>query len=358
MGEVSPRQTSTPLFRATFGALARYLPGLSLIFFLYDPLASVVVLPTLFQPLLVLRWILTGTLAAQAVNPSPTLTFPLATRCFFRPSVTLLECVLLTVKFVALVAVPPGVVTLILPVVAPVGTVAVICVAESTLNVVALVVLNFTELVVKVAPLTVPLKFVPVIVTDVPTGPKAGVNELIVGAGAVTRVKFVPLVRCPAAVYTWIGPVVAPAGTTAVTDVALVVVGVTRLEVLKRTWVGAVVKVPLIVTVVPTKPVAGVKVGTPGQVAAAAVVYADGAEIPSLFVTSTGFDPVPVAIGIATSSWVSASMVRPVPLVPPNSTRVAGPPFATVWKFVPVTVTSHPRAAVLGVTAVTVGTAA
>jgi len=182
-------------------------------------------------------------------------------------SVTVLEWAVLTVKFGVLVAVPLGVVTLILPVVAPVGTVAVIVVAEFTVNDVALVVLNFTELVVKAG--AVPLKFVPVIVTDVPTGPKAGVNEVIVGAPTV---KFVALVLCPAAVYTWIRPVVAPEGTTAVTEVALEVVGVTRLEVLKRTRVGAVVKVPLIVTVVPTKPLAGEKVGTPGQVAAAAVV--------------------------------------------------------------------------------------
>ena len=84
--------------------------------------------------------------------------------------------------------------TLILPVVAPVGTVAVICVAEFTVNDVAVVVLNFTELVVK-SPVIVPLKFVPVIVTDVPTGPKVGVNEVIVGAGTVT-VKLVALVRC------------------------------------------------------------------------------------------------------------------------------------------------------------------
>jgi len=106
---------------------------------------------------------------------------------------------MLTVKFAALAIVPPGVVTEIFPVVAPVGTVAVICVAEFTVNDVALVVLNFTALVVKFAPLTVPLKFVPVIVTDVPTGPKMGVNELIVGAGTGFTVK-VPPVFCPAAV--------------------------------------------------------------------------------------------------------------------------------------------------------------
>jgi len=158
----------------------------------------VVVLPTLFQFPETRRWILTGTLATQAVNASPTVTFPLATRCFFSASVTLLEWALLTVKFAVLVPVPLGVVTLILPVVAPVGTVAVICVAEFTVNVVALVVLNFTELVVKVG--AVPLKFVPVIGTDVPTGPNSGVNEVIVGA---LTVKFVALVLCPAAVYTW-----------------------------------------------------------------------------------------------------------------------------------------------------------
>ena len=62
-----------------------------------------------------------------------------------------------------------------------------ICVAEFTVNDVALVALNFTTLVVKFAPLTVPLKFVPVIVTDVPTGPKVGVNEVIVGAGTGSR---------------------------------------------------------------------------------------------------------------------------------------------------------------------------
>ena len=90
----------------------------------------------------------------------------------------------------------------------------------------------------KLAPLTVPLKFVPVILTDVPTGPKVGVNEVIVGAGTGVTVKLVALVACPAAVYTWIGPVVAPAGTTAVAPVALGFVGVTRLEVLKRTPVA------------------------------------------------------------------------------------------------------------------------
>jgi hypothetical protein len=268
---------------------------------------------------------------------------------------------LLTVKSVALVAVPPGVVTLILPVVAVEGTVAVIWVAEFTTNVPATL-LKVTPVVVKLAPLTVPLKFVPVIVTDVPVGPKAGVNEVIVGAGAVTTVKFVALVRCPAAVYTWIGPVVAPAGTTAVAELAVAFVVVTRLEVLKRTWVGAVTKAPLMVTVEPTKPVAGVKVGTAGQVALAPVLYPNDAELPPatpVLCAMTLFAVLgPAPAGIVTSSWVSESMTMPVPASPPNVTLSTGPPFAGTWKFDPTIVTSHPGEAVIGVTEVMPGTAA
>ena len=169
-------------------------------------------------------------------------------------------------KSVVLVAVPPTVVRVIFPVVAPVGTVAVICVAEFTVKV-ALVPLNFTEVVLN----PVPLKFVPVIVTVFPTGPLVGVNEVIVGAGAVVTVKLVALDLSPALVYTRIGPVVASEGTVTVAEVALDDVGTTKLEVLNRTPVGAVVNDPLMVTVLPTTPLDGENVGTPGHVPAAPV---------------------------------------------------------------------------------------
>jgi hypothetical protein len=65
-------------------------------------------------------------------------------------------------------------VTLIFPVVAPAGTVALICVSVLTVNVVAPVVLNVTPVV--------PVKPVPVSVTLVPTGPLAGVNDVMLGA--------------------------------------------------------------------------------------------------------------------------------------------------------------------------------
>ena len=81
-----------------------------------------------------------------------------------------------TVNFVRLVAFPAGVLTMILPVVAPAGTVAVIFVAELTVNV-AITPLNFTAVA--------PVKFVPEIVTEVPTGPEVGVKLVIVGEEGV-----------------------------------------------------------------------------------------------------------------------------------------------------------------------------
>jgi hypothetical protein len=77
------------------------------------------------------------------------------------------------VKFAALVALPAAVVTEILPATAALGTVAVICVADSTLYDAARPA-NFT--------LLAPLKFVPVIVTLLPVIAEVGVNELTVGA--------------------------------------------------------------------------------------------------------------------------------------------------------------------------------
>lgn len=85
---------------------------------------------------------------------------------------------LVTVNEAELVPVPPEFVTETLPVVVPVGTVAVIWVALTTVNDVAVFPLNFTAVT--------PTKLVPLIVTTVPIGPDVGVNELTVGTGTVT----------------------------------------------------------------------------------------------------------------------------------------------------------------------------
>ena len=92
-----------------------------------------------------------------------------------------------TVKLVALVAVPPGVVTAIAPVVAPVGTVARMDVADATVKVDVAVPLNVTAVA--------PVKLAPVMDTLVPMGPEAGANEVIVGV--CETVKLVALVAVP-----------------------------------------------------------------------------------------------------------------------------------------------------------------
>jgi hypothetical protein len=77
-------------------------------------------------------------------------------------------------------------------------------VAEVTVKL-ALTALNVTAVA--------PVKFVPLIVTLVPTGPLAGVKLVIAGAGIT--VKLLVLVAVPPGVVTLNGPVVAPAGTVA-----------------------------------------------------------------------------------------------------------------------------------------------
>src|SRR5689334_3097122 len=80
-----------------------------------------------------------------------------------------------TVKLLELVAWPPGATTVIVPDVAPDGTVALIEVLELTVKE-ALVPLNVTDVA--------PVKPVPVIVTPVPTAPLPGEKLIIVGATA------------------------------------------------------------------------------------------------------------------------------------------------------------------------------
>src|SRR6266480_2050674 len=143
-----------------------------------------------------------------------------------------------TVKLAALLAVPPGVVTLIGPLVAPAGTVAVIAVAEFTVKL-ALTLLNSTAVA--------PLKLVPLIVTLVPTGPLLGVKLEIVG-GLMT-VKLAALLAVPPGVVTLIGPLVAPAGTVVVIAVAELTVKL-ALVPLNSTAEAPVKLVPLMGTLI------------------------------------------------------------------------------------------------------------
>src|SRR5467141_1656505 len=104
---------------------------------------------------------------------------------------------LATVKLTPLLATPPTVTTT-LPVVAPLGTAAVML-AALQLVAVAVVPLNFTALVPCVAP-----KFAPAIVTDAPTNPEAGFKLVLLGtvrAGFTVSVAAA-LVTVPAVLLT------------------------------------------------------------------------------------------------------------------------------------------------------------
>src|SRR6266511_4192341 len=146
----------------------------------------------------------------------------------------------LTVKELALWPVPAAVVTLILPVVAPPGTVLLIWDEETTVK--------LAEAPLK-ATSVAPVKPLPLIVTAVPTGPLAGEKEVITGAWLT--VKELALWPVPAAVVTLILPVVAPPGT-----VVLIWAEETTVKLaatpLKATAVAPVNPLPLMVTAVPT----------------------------------------------------------------------------------------------------------
>src|SRR5204862_7802054 len=116
-----------------------------------------------------------------------------------------------------LLACPPSVTTTF-PVVAPGGTGATRFVALHLVGVAAV------PLPTRRSPALVAPKFVPAIVTAVPTAPEGGVRLVRLGAGAVT-VKLTPLLECPPLVTTQFA-VLSPGGTVATRLVALQLVGV------------------------------------------------------------------------------------------------------------------------------------
>lgn len=122
-----------------------------------------------------------------------------------------------TVKFTPLLAIPPTVTTTF-PVVALLGT--------GTTMLVSLQLVGMPVVPLKVTvlfPCDAP-KADPVIITDVPTTPPAGVRLVMAGGGGVT-VNKPPLAVRPATVTTML-PVVAPLGTETTMFVSLQLVGV------------------------------------------------------------------------------------------------------------------------------------
>jgi len=169
-----------------------------------------------------------------------------------------------TVNVTPELATPPAAVTTTLPVVAPLGTVAVMLLAVQFVIDVALVPLKVTPPFPCVGP-----KFDPAITMDDPTAPVFGVSDAMLGA-AVT-VNVTPVLAWPPTVTTTL-PVVAPPGTVAVILVGPQLVIVVALVPLNLTvlpsWELRKL-VPAITIEEPTAPVLGVRlliVGVPDPV--------------------------------------------------------------------------------------------
>src|SRR5580765_2608556 len=184
----------------------------------------------------------------------------------------------------------PLTVTTTPPVVAPTGTGTTMPVADQDVGV-AIVPLNVTVLVPLVDP-----KFDPAIVTEVPTGPLAGVRLVTAGAVPVT-VNVFALLKPPTVTTTF--PVVAPTGTGATMLVADQLVGaaVAPLNVtVLAPWVDPKFD-PAIVTVVPTAPLAGERLVMLG---AAALVIVNAMALLAMPPTVTTKFPVAAPAGMGT----------------------------------------------------------
>jgi acyl-CoA-binding protein len=242
-----------------------------------------------------------------------------------------------TVKM-ALVATAP-LVTRMGPVVAVVGTVAVICVAELTTKPGAGMLLKLTA--------EAPVKLVPVMTTVVPAEPLVGVKLVMVGAGTVKMalVATAPLV-------TRMGPEVAPVGTLTVIWVGELTTKPGAATLLKLTAVVPVKLVPVMTTLVPARPLVGVKLVMVGAGTVKLVLLVAVA----MFVTRIG--PVVAPAGTLTVICVAElttkpgagmllklTAVVPVKPVPVMTTLVPGRPLVGVKLVMVGTLVRHEMAA-------------
>jgi hypothetical protein len=248
---------------------------------------------------------------------------------------------LATVKLTPLLATPPTVTTT-LPVVAPLGTAAVML-AALQLVAVAVVPLNFTVLVPCVAP-----KFAPAIVTEAPTSPDVGFKLVMLGPGTVT-VKLTPLLATPPTVTTTF-PVVAPAGTGTTMLVVLQLVGTAPTPLNATVLVPCIAPkfAPVIVTDAPTSPDAGFRLVILG----AGTVTVKLTPLLATPPTVTTTFPVVAPAGTDATMLVALQLVGTA-VVPLNFT-VLVPCIAP--KFAPVIVTEAPTSPELGFKLVMLGT--
>src|SRR5947207_6111200 len=247
-----------------------------------------------------------------------------------------------TVKVTPLLATPPTVI-ITFPDVAPDGTGATMLV-EFQLVGEAAVPLNMTVLVPCDAP-----KLVPVMVTDVPTGPEVGLRSVMLGAAVVT-VNAKPLLPRPPTVTTTF-PDVAPDGTGATMLVEFQLVGEAAVPLNMTALVpcDAPKLVPVIVTEVPAGPEVGFRLEMAGAGGLAVTV-----KVKPLLATPpavTMMLPEVAADGTGTT-MLDALQLDGVATVPSNVTVVVS---CAEPKFVPVIVTELPTGPDVGLKPVIVG---
>jgi hypothetical protein len=231
--------------------------------------------------------------------------------------------------------------TLIFPSVAPDGTVAV-----STVSVVTL---KFADRLLNVTSVA-PLKFVPLTVTRVPTGPLVGVKPVTVG-GPANTVKSEELVFDPFGVVTVIGPVVAPEGTLVVIFTEEFTVNDGWFTLLKNfTDVVPSKFVPLIVTVTPTAPPLGENDVIDGSSVAVTTKSSALVAVPSTVVTEIG--PVCALAGTVAVIWFGLLKTKVAVRFGVNVT------VAPAVKFDPLMTTDEPSGPLCGENPEIVGAAA
>jgi hypothetical protein len=175
-------------------------------------------------------------------------------------------------------------------------------------------------------------KFVPVIVTGVPTGPRVGDRLLIVGA--VKTVKIAPLLDTPPTVTTTF-PLVAPLGTGTVIEFALQLLGVAVVP-LNVTVLAPCIDpkfVPMIITEDATAPEVGDKLVTLG-------VGRTVNNIPALETLFTATTTLPVIAPFGTGTVMLVALQLLGVAVVPLKVNVLVP--CVDPKFVPVIVIGVP----------------
>jgi hypothetical protein len=229
---------------------------------------------------------------------------------------------------------------------APAGTDVAMLVGLQLVTV-AVAPLNVTELPAWVAP-----KFVPVIVTAVPTGPEVVERLVMVGVGEEpVTVKLTPLLATPPTLTTTF-PLVAPEGTEVTRLVALQLVTVATVWLKVTVLVPCVAPkfVPAIVTVDPIPPDVGVKLVIAGPDAVTVKATALLATPPTFTTTF----PVVAPVGTDVERLDGLQLVT-VAAVPLKVTLLVP---CTVPKFVPAIVTVAPTGPLVALRPVIVGGAA